>query len=189
MDLFGLRLEDLNPIRLGHNVYIDWEESMRCLVVKSGKYTHAEANVMQALGEVRHSYKSAKARKLSGEPLYIATPPTASGMRSFLKPNKYREGLTMIGLVGDKMPTKMKEEWKSYRESAKRENYTIFHYHLSKTVLALAPHKGWMRMRVHFGHCDMQFFPTDFLKGGSFQRFEGILKMPRAQATATFDKK
>jgi len=162
---------------------------MRCLVVKSGKNTHAEANVLDALGAVRHYYKSEKARKLSAEPFYIVTPPTVSGMRSLLKPENYRKGLTMIGLVGDKLSVKQKGDWKSYRERMMEENYMMFHYHLSKHVLALAPHRQWMRMRVHFGHFDLASYPKDFLEGGSFQRYKDILKMPRAQAFAKFDKR
>jgi hypothetical protein len=162
---------------------------MKCLIVKSDRTAHAEVNVMKALEDIRRYYKSAKARQLSAEPYYIVTPPTASGMRSILIPKTYREGLTMIQLSGDKLSTKKKLDWKAKREKMIEENNMMFHYNLSKRVLALTPHREWMRMRVHFGHLNLPLYPEDFLQGGSFQRYKEVLKMPRAHAWAHFDKK
>ena len=144
---------------------------------------------MNALEEVRQYYKSAKARSRSGDPFYILTPPTVSGMRSVLLPVEYRPGLVMVQMVGPELTRKEKEKRKILRKEIIDDNYTRFHSHLIRHILDLAPHRGWMRLRVHFGHHTMAKYPKDFREGGTFQRLGEIVNLPRAQASANFDKK
>lgn len=189
MDLFGLKLEDLNPVKLQHRVFIEWEANTKCLVVKDGKSSKVESNMLNALEEVRQYYKSAKARSRSGDPFYILTPPTASGMRSVFRPVEYRPGLMMVLMVGQQLTRKEKERWKVLRKEIIDDNYTRFCSHLTRHMLDLAPHRGWMRLRVHFGHYNLPKYPKDFREGGTFQRLQEIVNLPRAQASAKFDKK
>ena len=187
--MFGHTLEDLNNIKIEHRVFIEWDDQTKCLVAKAGKSRHAESNILNALEEIRQHYKSATARARSGEPFYILTPPTASGMRSVLRPVEYRQGLVIVEMVGQKLPQNERERWNLLRKDIIEDNHKMFQHHLSSHISALAPHRGWMRLRVHFGHYNLPNYPKDFKKGGTFQRLQEIVKLPRAQASARFDKK
>lgn len=145
--MFGLKLEDLDPIKLEHRVFIKWDANTKCVEVKTGRGPNAELNLPRALDEIRQYYKSAKARAQSAEPFYILTPPTAIGIRSVIRPVLYRQGLMMVEMSGPSLSRKEKDEWNVFRKKMVEENHTLLEYHLSTHILALAAHRGWMRMR------------------------------------------
>jgi len=95
----------------------------------------------------------------------------------------------MVEMFGQKLSKKEREKWNLLRKNIVDDNHTMFQYHLSSHILALVPHRGWMRLRVHFGHYNLPKYPKDFKEGGKFQRLQEIVKLPRAQASARFDKK
>ncbi|RDL42028.1 uncharacterized protein BP5553_02007 [Venustampulla echinocandica] len=190
MQLLGLRMEDLDHIRKEFNLYIQWDADSRSVIISSERQPNAKYNVSEAIKGIRQAYQNVKARSLSVTPLFIVVSPARETMRQIVRPTRYREGLTIIELAGDKLSGWDLLNWESTREAREEENYTKVHNHLAKHLLALAPLKGWMRMRVHFGHLNLTQYPKAFGQSQcSFEKFLEILENPRVQAAAKFDKK
>ncbi|CAG8982766.1 hypothetical protein HYALB_00001047 [Hymenoscyphus albidus] len=188
--LLGFTLEDLNHIRLQYKVWIRWNEDLSSVVIMSKAGPGAENNVLAALDAVRQDYANAKARIRTAAPVYIMVPPSFHAIRSFLKPVTYEPGLTMIELYGQPYVGQNIAVWNRERTSMVNSGKENIKNHLAKHIQAMAVMKGWMRMRVHFGHLNFTSFPKEFLQGRcDFKGFIELLENPRIQAGAKFDRK
>ncbi|KAH6678525.1 hypothetical protein B0J14DRAFT_559656 [Halenospora varia] len=184
------RLEDLDHIRSTYKVWIRWDANLQALHITSARNENARDNVIAAVSAIRRAYEHAKARKISASPLFIVTPPSISVMKSRVKPNKTDEGLVTMELTGRSLTQTQLRNWGTRRKSLLEADLKRFKEHLVSHLLALAPMKGRMRMRVHFGHYNMSRYPQEFADGDcDFDGFVKVLGNPRAQATALFDKK
>ncbi len=133
--------------------------------------------------------ENAKARAVLATPKYFVVPPTASAMRAVVAPKKVTtktemvdgmektKNITCIGtqLVGKKFSRKEKEKWRK-RRVLDHDNYVAeFKCRLSSSLIQLAALKGWMRMRVHFGHLVLRKFPSEY--AASQNPFEQFIQM------------
>lgn len=144
---------------------------------------NAQQHVRDALAAVRQDYENAKARTNLAAPLYIAVPPTVDAIRTIVKPEKYGTDVTMIELQGEPYSKQRAAVWKKERASMIKDGQNEIKAHLLKNLRALAPMKGWMRMRVNFGHLNISHYPKAFGQGKcDFKGFLEVLKHPRAQA-------
>ncbi|KAF4634051.1 hypothetical protein G7Y89_g4051 [Cudoniella acicularis] len=187
--LFGTRLEDLDYIRKTFKVWIRWDANLESLQASSPRNLNAQQNVTEAIVAIRQSYHNAKARKISASPLFIMVPPTTAAIQSVVRPKK-NEGVVTLELTGGRLSTPGQRDWESKRALMLEQNQKKFRDHLVDRLLAVATMKGWMRMRVHFGHLNLTKYPPEFAKGEcNFQGFLKVLDNPRAQASAVFDRK
>jgi hypothetical protein len=114
--------------------------------------------------------------------MYIISVPTASAMRSVVRARilEYEpKQASEFELAGAWFSEKQKTAWNACRPSRVTAN-------LIKRL------RGWMRMRVHFGHVVLTQFPKSF--GESGQPFETFIssKMmahPRTVGGSKFNKK
>ena len=87
--------------------------------------------------------------------------------------------MTGLELTGE-LPVEALEEWKAGRHELVKASKAKFEDQLRKGLLALAPYKGWMRLRVHFGHVEFSLVHKNLKKGEySFKDFKNMLKNPR----------
>lgn len=142
-------------------------------------------NVRDALAAVRQDYENARARSNLAAPLYVAIPPSVDTISTIVKPEKYGTGMIMIELQGERYSGGRNLAWGKERDKILRDGHNEIKAHLLKNLRALAPVKGWMRMRVNFGHLNITNYPPEFSQGKyDFKGFlEKVLKHPRAQAS------
>jgi hypothetical protein len=189
MNLLGFKLQDLNPTRMEHKVWIEWQEQSRCLKIRSDSIKHGEQNISAAIKGIRLAVKNAKARAISASPLYIVIPPTTNAMRHMVCP-KTVDGnrASFTGLAGKKLTAAEKKRWETQRLAMALTNEKKFEEHLLKSLSDLAQFKGRMRMRVHYGHVVFSQFRQDFADGKfTFEKF--IHMMGLSRTTAHLDRK
>lgn len=194
MDLFGLKLEDLNTIRTEHKVYIDWDDDTKCLRISS--HSAFGDNIPHAIQAIRLEMQNAKARAISALPVYIVLPPPGTTMKARIVPifsasedHQIRGIITGFDLVAPGLTEAELNQWKlQERPWILRNNHQRIQDQLIKTALDLSVYRGWMRMRVHFGHLHLKQYRKDFAKSGySFKDFAKMMKEPRI--TGTFERK
>lgn len=181
MDLLGWRLEALNQIRVDHKVYIDWQESTRCLKISSRSEEHHELYVLKAIKAIRKSIEHAKAATISATPVYTAIAPTPNAMRDIICPMTAEpKRVTDLKLTGLPWSPTQKAAWKQERMLLLEASDKKFQDTLTKSLLKLAPNKHWMRLRVHFGHIVFISVHKDLRDGKqSFQDFSRMITNPR----------
>jgi hypothetical protein len=159
----------------------------------SSDSSHPERHIAEAIKGIRSAMGDAKARTILATPKYLVVPPTASAMRAFIGPKKVitrteivnnltkTRNIMCIGtrLVGNKLSGKEKKKWRE-GYALSRSNYVgDFKGHLSSSFMELAPFKGWMRMRVHFGHLVFKRFPSEYAASQkSLDQFDKMLGFP-----------
>lgn len=196
MSLLDPMLKTFDILRSTYKVHIDWNDKMNCLRI-NGKGQGCEGNVMAAIEGIKLLYLDARAQVVLESPLYIIVPPTADAMRSIVRPNttEDRENVinpvvTSIGLAGDRLSAAEKLEWESTRRQMNEENSKAFRNHLVKRILKLANLRGWMRMRVQFGHINLSQYQNNFkLAKYSFDMFAEMMKKSRVATGGSFDRK
>jgi hypothetical protein len=198
MSLLDSKLESLNILRKTYKVHIDWSDKMRCLRINSPAHPReAEQSVAAAIKGIRLLYLDAKAQVVSASPLYIIVPPTADAMRSIVRPKTIEERansvnpvITSIELAGEPLSATEKLKWESNRLERNDENFEAFRIHVVKRTLKLAHIRGWMRMRVNFGHINLSQYQKNFsLAKYSFDMFANMMKNSRVTTGGTFDRK
>lgn len=116
MDLLGFRLNKLDNIRIDHQVYIDWQDSMRSLKISSKAEANSDFYVIKAIHAVRTAIEHAKAERILATPLYLALPPSVDAMRNIVRPSLVEPGrVTKLELAGQLLSTEEKAEWKQER--------------------------------------------------------------------------
>jgi len=184
-----LKLEDLNTVRVAHKVYIDWDEETKCLRIYSRCGSQAEDNIVEAVKGIRQAILNAKARAISASPVYIVMPPTTSAWRSEVQPVFPSElsipplpTVTILRLSGQRLSEKAALVWESGRNNILQSNIGIFREHLIKSLLDLSPFRGWMRMRLHFGHLALKQYRKELLDPNfSFAQYSQMMKSPRTR--------
>ena len=189
MDLLGFKLQDLNLIRIEHKVWIEWQEQTRCLKISSGSAKLGEQNISAAIKGIRLAVKNAKARAISASPLYIVIPPTTNAMRTMVCPKIVGGNrASFTELAGKRLTAAEKSRWENQRLAVVLSNEKKFKEHLLKSLSDLAQFKGWMRMRVHYGHVVFSQFRQDFADGKfTFEKFVHMMGLSRT--TANLDRK
>ncbi|KAG9239466.1 hypothetical protein BJ875DRAFT_479369 [Amylocarpus encephaloides] len=194
----GARLEDLDHIRHEMKVWIEWEPRRRTIVVsallrKAGERADramTEQTVINTINAIRQEFQDAKARQIAVTPMYLLVPPSVTVMRKSVVPIRYQDGLTMFEFDGERLPNEELEDYKLHRNALANGNIEKISKHIMKHLLALAPIKTWLRMRVYFGHLNLGEYPSSFRRGEcGLSQFQGLLDNPRTQASALFDKK
>lgn len=93
-----------------------------------------------------------------------------------------------IELTGAKFSDERQLEWEIARPARLETNYVKFQERLRGGLMPLEPLKGWMRMRVHYGHVILGQWMKAFAEGRqSFDDF--CLMMSKPRITGNFDRK
>jgi len=160
-----------------------------------------EQSIAQTISSIRSAIEDARVKEMRARPVYIVVPPTASGMRSVVRPMKItREMVDIMAraftsdhkpimrvvfkamdlrLEGQKLLENEKLEWTPKRDKMVQSNLKKFEEHLMENLMILASVKGLMRMRVHFGHVAFKEYTKTFSKGKlSFEGFQEMVAVP-----------
>jgi hypothetical protein len=199
MDVLGHNLVELNTLRTAHKVYIHWDQTSRCLIIDSKATAHSESNIVAVIKGIRQAVQHKRAEEIMATPLYIVAPPTATAMRVVVRPKSIelleRNGsdapikkVTGFELFGRKLSQEERSAWKSKRVTMIQSNYDTFREALVKNITCLTPLKGWMRMRLHFGHLTLSSYKDDFATSKfSLEKFVEMMGNPRI--IGQFDRK
>lgn len=196
MSLFDPTLKVFHNLRSTYKVHIDWDDKLRCLRINCNA-RGAEQNVADAIRGIKVLQRNAQAQVISASPEYIIVPPTPSAMRSIVQPkvtekreNSVNPVVTSIELAGDRLSADEMSEWESHLRQINKDNYKTFREHLINRTLPLGDLRGWMRMRVHFGHVNLSQYQEAFANGKyTFELFADMMKKARVAAGGTFDRK
>jgi hypothetical protein len=202
MKLLDPELKSFDLLRSTYKVHIDWSEKTQCLRINSpGHPRDAERNVASAIQGIKLLYLNAKAQAIMASPLYIIVPLAADTMRSLVRPKEIEDRvdaftnaatkvITSIELAGERLSASEMLEWEPKRCQMNDENFKAFRKHLIKNVLDLAHMRGWMRMRVNFGHINLSQYQQNFtLAKFSFDMFADMMKKSRVTTGGSFDRK
>lgn len=199
-DRLGLKLEALNPIRIRFKVYIDWDDGVKCVRVRSQATLNAEESIHLAISAIRQEHEHHKSQQRISAPVHFLVPPTIENWRSQVKPIlattasegspvKKQTNITTLQLSGYPLPFEAmtKEKYDLARLKKLENNMAHLEANLIEKITAQSPYKGWMRMRINFGHVKITQYEKGFIDGNySLERFENMIKQPRF--TAEFDK-
>lgn len=87
-----------------------------------------------------------------------------------------------LELSGSEIPKKDCSEWKKNRPDMVTNNRELFESTLIKGLTSLEPMKGWMRMRVYFGHIFLtKFQPSLGQSTMSFEKFNLMMNNSRQE--------
>ncbi|RFU35360.1 hypothetical protein B7463_g1011, partial [Scytalidium lignicola] len=193
-ELLGLKLEDLNNVRTEQKVYIDWDDDTGCLRIRS--HSAFGDSIQDAIQAINLEVRNAKTRAISALPVYIIVPPTESAIRTIISPifssqedHQIRGTIVGFNLCGAELTQQNLIKWRmNVRPGILRANRQRVQQHLIKTALGLSVYRGWMRMRVHFGHLNLKQYRKDFTESTySFKDFAKMMKEPRT--TGTFERR
>ena len=199
MDVLGHNLEELNTLRSAHKVYIHWDQATRCLVIDSKATAHSESTIAAVIKGIRQAVQHKRAEDIMATPIYIVAPPTAIAMRVVVRPKSIellgrQEGgvpvktVTGFELFGRRFTQEEILAWKSERVIMNQSNQDTLREALVKSMACLAPLKGWMRMRVHFGHLTLSSYKDDFAASKfGLEKFAEMMSNPRI--IGQFDRK
>lgn len=186
MDLFGMKLEKLNPVRLDYKVWIEWLPLARALQISSRSYKNGYRRVTDAVKCIQNIAQDTKASSILATPIYIATPPTTDGIKTIVRPRTIRSSpkqATDLELFGDGYSEEQTKAWSETRSTMLVRNRKKLEQQLIKGLLSLAPYRGWMRLRVHFGRVAFTEYRKDFAESKlSFEKFSSMLGLARTTA-------
>ncbi|RDW72020.1 hypothetical protein BP5796_08054 [Coleophoma crateriformis] len=199
-DRLGLKLEALNTVRTKFKVYIDWVDSTRCIRVRSQEKSSTGESIHSAINAIRQEHEHKKSQQKISAPVHILVPPTIKNWRSHVEPvlatttsdenpDRKKSNIIALELSGNPLPFggMTKEKYDLVRFKKLEDNMARFEANLIEKIMAQSPYKGWMRLRVNFGHIKITQYEKGFTGGNySLDRFENMIKQPRF--TAEFDK-
>ncbi|RDW66187.1 hypothetical protein BP6252_09822 [Coleophoma cylindrospora] len=199
-DRLGLKLEALNPVRTKFKVYIDWVDSTRCIRVRSQEKSSTGESMHSAINAIRQEHEHKKSQQKISAPVHILVPPTIKNWRSHVKPvlatttsddtpDRKKSNIIALELSGSPLPfgEMTKEKYDLVRFKKLEDNMARFEANLIEKIMAQSPYKGWMRLRVNFGHVKITQYEKGFAGGNySLDKFENMIKQPRF--TAEFDR-
>ncbi|KAI1008014.1 hypothetical protein K3495_g227 [Podosphaera aphanis] len=184
--LLGPRLEDLNPVRLENRVWIEWDETSKCINISTRSTRAVVGTLEDAVKGIRDVIEHAKAARITASPLHIVHPPNSVVMRKLIKPKVVEKNplkAAKIELEGEELSRKEKLEWEASRNGKLSFNSQLLRNHLSGKLLIYAPVKNWMRLRVHFGNININQYTNEFATtGSSWSSFVVMVKNPRFSA-------
>ncbi|KAH7323734.1 hypothetical protein BKA65DRAFT_481536 [Rhexocercosporidium sp. MPI-PUGE-AT-0058] len=192
IDLFGSKLAPLAAVRREYQIFIQsvtTPDNIQYLRVSS---RDCKADLTPVFDGIRRAVQDAKARKISASPTFIFVPPTAKAMRKIVRPEVYQTLYPMKAkdfvLSGDFLPPQERLSWQLDRPGMVAKNQQLLQTTLIAGLKNLEPLKGWMRMRVTFGHVEVKKFQTPFADGQySFEQFVKMVDHPRQDSV--FEKK
>lgn len=190
--MFGSKLAPLVAVRIEHKVFIECVTSTNNIQYLRINSRDGKADFVPVFDGIRRAVQDAKAREISATTSYIFVPPTAEAMRKIVKPEVHQTlapmRATAFVLSGDPLSANERLAWKLGRPGMVAKNQEEFQTTLVAGLKRLEPLKGWMRMRVTFGHVAIRNFRTPFIEGKySFAQFVEMVKNPRQ--LGSFEKK
>jgi len=142
------------------------------------------------------------ARAIVASPLFIVEVPNVCISRSSVLPRyegqitrPIENGTKYPDLIGFKLSdTKYSPwelaKWKEDRVLAVNKNRQVFQDRFFKYMDDLSHYKGWLRMRVHFGHLELKHYRQAFVdseNGFSFNEFTKMLA--KSRTSGVFNKR
>ncbi|PVH83109.1 hypothetical protein DL98DRAFT_617514 [Cadophora sp. DSE1049] len=185
-------LAPLVAVRTENKVFIECVTTTNNIQYLRISSRDGKADFTPVFDGIRRAVQHAKAREISATASYIFVPPTAEAMRGVVKPEVHQilapMRATAFVLSGDPLSANERLAWRLGRPGMVAENQREFQTILIAGLKGLEPLKGWMRMRVTFGHVAIRNFRTPFIEGKySFVQFVEMVKNPRQ--VGSFEKK
>ncbi|KAG4433903.1 hypothetical protein IFR05_010600 [Cadophora sp. M221] len=192
VDLLGSKLAPLATVRTEHKVFIQCVATVNNIQYLRISSRDCKADFAPVFDGIRRAVQDAKAREISASPTFIFVPPTAKAMRTIVRPEVYQTLVPMgakdFVLSGDFLSEEERLIWHSDRPRMVAANQKLFQTTLITGLRKLEPLKGWMRMRVTFGHVEVRNFQMPFVDGKySFKNFATMVRSPRQDSV--FEKK
>ncbi|PQE25534.1 hypothetical protein CJF30_00000248 [Rutstroemia sp. NJR-2017a BBW] len=191
--IFGEQLKDLDKLRTGWRVYIDWNVARKCILIRATSPTGSE-DVIEVMEGIRQAAESARAHSLTAAPLYIAVPPRSSAESTILLATvdtvarsdgkKHLYDIKFSEKATDEQLSECFAKMKKMVET----NEDKLHNELSTQLALNKLFKNKMRMRVNFGRLHLTHWQTEL--SDSRQTFAGFVKMmsKRTRIASVFEK-
>ena len=147
----------------------------------------ADVDIMAAIKGIRQATRDSDAKDVFAKPvLIVALPQSESLMTRSVRP-KYDRNKVGVELAGPRLTEQERDLW---RKTCLEDNVKKFRDPLVKHIALLAPLRGWMRMRVHFGHVKYAKVHSSFLNMESEYSFRDFAEMVEESGSRiTFDRK
>ncbi|TAQ89442.1 hypothetical protein B7494_g2207 [Chlorociboria aeruginascens] len=190
---FGIDLKALSAFM---HVHIDWDPTRKYLKINPGAGTDSERRVQAAIKHLRQTIYDTKAQAIFEAPLFLLDPPTKGAMRTIVQPifpygTTFADRPRVVGfkLAGERLDLAASTHWAdTQRPALIKSNLKRMEDHLRKNLANLQNIRGWMRMRVHFGHLNLIEYMTSFGQmESSFDSFHDM--MNRTRTRGQFDKR
>ncbi|CZR61112.1 uncharacterized protein PAC_11008 [Phialocephala subalpina] len=170
--ILGANLEELNAVRVDSQVFVEMNETDTCIKICCRATEDSDDRIQSAIKAIRDVICHSRALRFAALPTHIAIPPTASAMMTIVKPaivigEKKQYEVTDLLLAGEKLSEKDKLVWKNERPECVLACRKKFEEALVEGLRALAPYRGWMQMRLRFGHAVLYNPKNKFRKGNS----------------------
>ncbi len=172
-------------------MYIEWDEPEKCLKISSPALQNAEQSIVAAIKGIHQAVHDCLSSSISASPKYLIQPPRGNVTRSIVRPTRLSNDpmrASHFELVGKELTEEQQLAWGVERAKVMHDNRLEFEVHLKENLLKFAALKGWMRMRVHFGHLALNRYKTTFAE--SSMGFKEFVEMVNDRYMSTkFDKR
>jgi hypothetical protein len=191
--IFGEHLKDLDKLRTGWKVYVEWNAAKACILIRATSSTGSE-DIIEVMEGIRQATESARAHSLTAAPLYIVMPPRFSCESTIVLATvdtvarsdgkKHLYSLRFCERADDEQLKdcypKMKKMAETNEEKLQEE--------LSTQLALNKLFKNKMRMRVNFGRVHLTHWQTEL--SDLRQTFAGFVKMmgKRTRIASVFEK-
>ncbi|KAI9051232.1 hypothetical protein LZ554_005333 [Drepanopeziza brunnea f. sp. 'monogermtubi'] len=187
--LLGWRMETLNPLRVDYRVFIESNAEGYCINISSRE---PGQDLKPVIDGIRLAVQHAHAKRIMATNVYFVVPPNGSAMKTIVRPRESRPApdkfAKFLELAGEDLSPTEKKEWDEDRGRKVLEYRKGFQDHLLQNLKLIEPLKGWMRMRIMFGHVELTAYYKGFAASAvSYEKFLKMVGEPRQ--TGTFDKK
>ncbi|KAL2062999.1 hypothetical protein VTL71DRAFT_6071 [Oculimacula yallundae] len=184
VEIFGSRLTPLNAVRIEHEAFIDCVTTGNGIQYLRISSRNPNADMAGVFDSIRRAIQDAKARSNIATAQYLFVPPTAKAMRKIVRALVLQTlepmSATSFVLSGDPLSLEDRKQWYNARPGMVARTQQLFHTKLITGLTALEAVKGWMRMRVIFGHVVFKMFTTPFAEGKySYEDFVAMVSHPR----------
>lgn len=165
-DLLGNDLVELDHLRVDHDTYIDYDDSMHSLRLRS----HSQSNLTKVTAGIRTAIRDAKARNGTTVKALFVHPPSATVKRSKVALTFGNTALgnrdprvTGMKLGGEPLSSNDAILWEAQRLLLLRQNNVNMFRLIKEVTTNLRNLKSSMRMRVHFGHLELLQYRKSFV--------------------------
>ncbi|KUJ20585.1 uncharacterized protein LY89DRAFT_771518 [Mollisia scopiformis] len=173
-EILGQGLEELNAVRRDYKVFVHLNKDDTCIKICSRvpEEEDPDNRLQVAIRAIREIIAHRRAIQLMAQPTHIVIPPTAEAMTTIVKPaivlsTGRRHHVTALELAGEKLSEEEKLKWMSERPERLQACRKTFEDAMTKGLRGLAPYKGWMQMRLRFGHVTLHNARPNFKNGKS----------------------
>lgn len=180
-DILGHSLEELDKIRVENKVFVWPSKDGTCLKICSRAAEDSDYRLHVVTHAIRQVIRHRHALYFAAKPTHIIIPPTADAMTTVVKPMiaplELKRPYDTIGvkLGEEKLSEEERLKWNNEHPQRLLACRQKFEQNLINALNGLQSYRGWMRMRVRFGHVILHDPMNRFAKGN--QWWEDFIKM------------